>query len=92
MARDAAEAPLLIAFLFLPVVMGALALRRGSLLAQIPLGIFAAQIGLWFGYYATDWFWSSNPGMAGVWAHFILPTMVSVFVAAAALRTANHRP
>ena len=89
MWRDAGEAPLLIAFMFSPTVLAAFAWRRGSRLALVPMGVLIAQVGVWFAYYATDGF--SNSGMAGVWANFIIPTLVSLVVAAAALHTAARQ-
>ena len=81
--RDATEAPLLVAFLVLPVAVAGFALRRGSRLALVPMGIFVAQVGLWFAYYATDWF--SNPGAAAGALMMMIPTMANLVIAAAAL-------
>jgi hypothetical protein len=83
MWRDAAEAPWLLAFVVLPVVVAGLALRGGSRIALIPVVIFIAEVALWFAYYATDWF--SNPG-AGLGALLIIiPALIGLVIAVAAL-------
>lgn len=89
MLRDATEFPPLVAFLMLPVAVAIVALRRGSRLALVPVAIFIAQVGLWFAYYATDWF--TNPGgPTGLWM-MLVPALFSLGISAAALRVADHR-
>ena len=82
MRRDAGEAPLIMLFLLLPVVLSCYALVRGSRLAVVPLVVFAGQLSLWIAYYATDWF--GNPGLAGAMAVAVLPTLVGLGLAAIA--------
>ena len=62
-----------------------LVLSLRCMLALVPLAISAFVFGLWFLYYATDWF--SNPGQ-GVW----LPVFLLVLFGWSLLVAAVFRP
>jgi hypothetical protein len=66
MARDVREAPFLVAMLLLPAIVSLVPATRGSRVALIPIAVLVGQVGLWFGYYSTDWI--DNPGLGGALA------------------------
>jgi hypothetical protein len=69
--------------LALPGLAFVLVVFARSRLALVPLAIAAGLFGLWFLYYATDWF--SNPGQ-GAW----MPAFLAVLVAWGVLLVALH--
>jgi hypothetical protein len=75
--------PMLTLFPLLPVVLAAFAVRHGSRLALVPVAIFALQLAWWLTYTFTNLI--SNPGIAGAWKVFILPTVAGLIIAVIAL-------
>lgn len=66
-------------------IASVLVLLLRSMLALVPLAISAFVFGLWFLYYATDWF--SNPGQ-GAW----MPVFLLVLFGWSLLVAAAFRP
>lgn len=74
----------------LPLAVATIAIKRGSRVALVPFAIFAFQLAWWLAYTFTDWM--SNPGMAGTWKVFVLPTIAGLIIAVIALlRTRSAR-
>lgn len=78
MWRDIEAAPALVVLMLLPVLFSVPVIRRGSRLAWAPIVILAAQIFLWFSYYATDWL--GNPGLGGAVLVGLIPTQASALL------------